>query len=101
MTENNSQNSAIKFFLRVGWIEGWSYIILLGVAMPLKYFANLTQAVSLVGSLHGALFVLFMFSILRCLIVGSLSLKQCAAAFFASLVPFGTFFLDRILTTGK
>src|SRR5690606_38959818 len=43
----------------VGMAEGLSYIALLGIAMPLKYMADMPIAVRIVGSIHGALFVLF------------------------------------------
>lgn len=53
----------IQRFLQVGHAEGISYLVLLGVAMPLKYFFDIPQAVRLVGSLHGFLFVAFVFMI--------------------------------------
>lgn len=99
--ENKEQNESTSFFLKVGWYEGWSYILLLFVAMPLKYFADMPQAVRVVGSLHGILFVLFMYAIVRCLSNRSLTFLQSIVAFVASLVPFGTFFLDKILFSKK
>ena len=42
---------------RLSLCEGVSTLLLFGVAMPLKYFANLPQAVSIVGMLHGILFI--------------------------------------------
>ena len=38
-------------------LEGWSLIILLAIAMPLKYFAGRPEAVSIIGMLHGLLFI--------------------------------------------
>jgi integral membrane protein len=43
----------------IAFVEGCSFLLLLGVAMPLKYFANLPLAVTIVGSIHGGLFILF------------------------------------------
>jgi integral membrane protein len=93
MDQNKSDD--VSFFLKIGWYEGWSYIILLGIAMPLKYFADMPKAVSAVGSIHGLLFVLFMFAIVRCISQRSITIWQGFLAFLASLIPFGTFFLDR------
>lgn len=95
MTDQN-KSADVAFFLKTGWYEGWSYIVLLGIAMPLKYAADMPKAVSVVGSIHGVLFVVFMFAIVRCISARSISLWQGVVAFLASLVPFGTFFLDRI-----
>ena len=41
----------------IAYVEGWSYLVLLFVAMPLKYGADMPLAVRIVGSLHGFLFV--------------------------------------------
>ncbi len=45
---------------RMGRIEGVSLLLLLGVAMPLKYLAGQPLAVTVVGSVHGALWVIYM-----------------------------------------
>jgi integral membrane protein len=49
--------SPVPFLRRIALIEGWSFLILLGIAMPLKYLADMPLAVRLVGSLHGFLFL--------------------------------------------
>lgn len=86
---------------KVGIWEGISYLILLFVAMPLKYFANIPEAVRIVGSLHGVLFVLFMFCILNAMLKSKLSFQKAVIAFVASLIPFGTFFLDKLIFEKK
>lgn len=85
-----------KWFNRVGYWEGISYLILLFIAMPLKYFAGIKMAVTIFGGIHGALFVAFMWTILNVWTEKILTLKQCAMAFLLSLIPFGTFWLHRI-----
>lgn len=81
----------------VGLAEGVSYLVLLGIAMPLKYLAGWPLAVRVVGLLHGILFVLFVLAVFEA--VGSLrwSSRQVATALLASLLPFGTLVLDREL----
>ena len=86
----------------VGFIEGWSFLVLLLVAMPLKYALDLPTPVKVVGSAHGGLFVLYVIAVLevaaRRRFGGALlTLGFVAAAAVASVVPLGTFALDRWL----
>ena len=83
--------------VRVGHWEGVSYLLLLAVAMPLKYFFNLPMAVSVLGSLHGILFVWFCLIILLMVIKKELGFTQGALAVLLSLLPFGTFYLGRFV----
>lgn len=86
----------IQRFLQVGHAEGISYLVLLGIAMPLKYFLNIPEAVRIVGSLHGILFVAFVFMIAWLVVQKKMSVMGGVKAFVLSLVPFGTFYLNRI-----
>lgn len=86
-----------NWFLIVGKIEGYSYLILLFIAMPLKYFYNTPDYVRPVGSIHGVLFVTFMFLLALMFFKVKLSFKKSVFAFLLSLVPFGTFFLKRLV----
>jgi len=89
----NSQQSITKWFLLVGKIEGYSYLILLFIAMPLKYIYNTPEYVRPMGSIHGALFIAFMVLLGLMFFKVGLSFKKSVLAFLLSLVPFGTFFL--------
>ncbi len=79
----------------VGDIEGVSYLLLLGVAMPLKYLAGMPRAVSLAGGIHGILFVAFMITLVDVWRRSGWSFLKVLMAFVSSLVPFGTFILSR------
>lgn len=81
----------------VGMAEGVSFLLLMGVAMPLKYFAGLPEAVKWVGWLHGVLFILYGLTILAALVAGRISLGKSVLAFGASLIPLGPFLIDRRL----
>ena len=81
----------------VACLEGLSYVVLLFVAMPLKYFADQPLAVRIVGSLHGFLFVWLALLTLSGLRVRGRSFDWGLRIGVASIVPFGTFFLDRRL----
>ena len=76
-------------------VEGVSYLVLLGVAMPLKYFAEMPLAVTYVGWAHGVLFVLFCLALLAAKLEHGWSVKKSFGPFIAALLPFGPFVIDR------
>ena len=84
-----------SWFRKVAFAEGVSFLVLLLIAMPLKYFADIPMAVTVVGGLHGLLFVGFI--ILAYLIKEETkkSWGWMAKAFLASIIPFGTFYMDK------
>lgn len=75
--------------------EAVSYLVLLGIAMPLKYVWDMPLAVRIIGSLHGALFVLFCLTLASAMRAGKWPLGRGVMLFAASLVPFVPFWLDR------
>jgi len=79
----------------IGNLEGISYLLLLGIAMPLKYLAGMPMAVKVTGSIHGFLFVSFMVALAHVWKTEKWSFKKLANAFILSFVPFGTFYLDK------
>jgi integral membrane protein len=84
-------------FRAVALLEGLSFVVLLFIAMPLKYWAGMPLAVKVVGMAHGVLFMLYLPSLLEVTVAHRWSLLRVVAAFGASLVPFGTFVLDARL----
>jgi len=85
----------------VGMLEGISFLVLLGIAMPLKYMAGMPMAVRVTGMIHGVLFLLFLLAIFKAWGDKALTTKQSALAFVASLVPFGPFLIDRRLAKNE
>jgi integral membrane protein len=85
---------ALRFFRQVGLLEGASFLVLLFIAMPLKYFAGLPLGVRVVGMAHGVLFILYVAALYYVASELRWSRGKVAVAFFASLVPFGTILLD-------
>lgn len=81
----------------VAFLEGVSYLLLLFVAMPLKYFAGLPLAVRITGSLHGFLFVWLAVLTLLALQRRALTFAFAVRIAIASLLPFATFTLDGAL----
>ena len=80
-----------------GFVEGISYLLLLFIAMPLKYFADVPEAVKIVGWIHGLLFIWVVIALLNVMATSKWKFLKSLLAFIASLVPFGTFVLDTHL----
>ena len=78
----------------VGLAEGVSFLVLLLVAMPLKYAAGMPGAVKVVGWGHGVLFVAFCAALAWAAIAARWSAGRVALLFVAALVPLGTILLD-------
>ena len=78
-------------------LEGVSFLLLLGVAMPLKYFADLPLAVKLAGWMHGLLFMTFCALLLVAHGERRWSLRWTTLILVAALLPFGPFVIDRRL----
>ena len=79
--------------------EGSSLLLLLGVAMPLKYYADIPEAVKIIGPIHGVLFLTFIVLLLSHAVKGELNILKTLAGFFASFIPFGTFiFKAKVLS---
>lgn len=78
-------------------VEGISTLVLFFVAMPLKYFAGMPLAVTIVGSIHGFLFVALVLMLLLAVWKVPISLKLAAAGVLAAILPGGPFLLERRL----
>jgi integral membrane protein len=87
----------LRRFRRVAFVEGLSFVVLLFLAMPLKYWAGFPMAVRVVGSAHGLLFVAFIWSLFEVAVERGWPARRWAVALLSSLVPFGTFLLDSSL----
>ena len=86
--------SKIGQLRRIGIIEAWSFLILLGIAMPLKYFAGRPEAVKVVGWAHGVLFILYCWAAFRAAREHAWTFKRTVMVLAASLIPFGPFLID-------
>ena len=75
--------------------EAVSYLVLLGVAMPLKYLADMPMAVTVVGMVHGILFLVLIWLLSRARFEAGWPTRRLWAIGLASLVPIVPFYLDR------
>jgi integral membrane protein len=78
-------------------VEGVSTLILFGIAMPLKYGANMPLAVTIAGSVHGALFTALAFMLLIAIRRVPIPVSVAATGLAAAVLPGGPFFFDRKL----
>ena len=85
----------IPFLRKVALAEAVSFLVLMGVAMPLKYFMDIPMAVKVVGWIHGVLFVIFCGALLQTMIVAKWPFLRSLMIFVAALLPFGPFVVDR------
>ena len=81
----------------ISLVEGVSFLLLLGVAMPLKYLAGIPEPVSIVGAAHGVLFILYALAAAALMLALRWSPLWFVGAMVASVVPFGTFYIDARL----
>ncbi len=81
----------------IGLIEGVSFLLLLGVAMPMKYFAGVPQAVTVAGWLHGLLFMAFCIALTQAHQDANWSPWRSGTVLIAALLPFGPFVIDKKL----
>ncbi len=80
----------------IGFLEGVSLLVLIFIAMPLKHYFNNPSVTKLLGPIHGALFLLFIFNTLSVAIEYQWKFKTTTwKVILACLIPFGTFYIDR------
>lgn len=87
-------NTVLGRLRAVGIAEGVSFLVLLGIAMPLKYLAGQPLMVKVVGWAHGVLFVGYVLAVFQAAAVYRWPLMRTGVALVASLLPFGTFALE-------
>jgi integral membrane protein len=81
----------------IGFIEGVSFLVLLLIAMPLKYFLDFPMAVKITGWIHGILFMLYVAAVFMAVKAMQWNWFYVLVALAASLIPIGTFILDTSL----
>jgi integral membrane protein len=87
----------LSMFRMIGFSEGISFLLLLGIAMPLKYMFDYPLAVTVVGAIHGGLFVLYIMAIVYMKFAFRWSIIKSILAVISSVIPFGPFIFDAKL----
>jgi len=104
---NGTPRTSLNILRKIGFAEGLSWLLLLGVAMPLKYMAGEPMPVKIVGWIHGLLFIGFLIQLYRVQSAYRWPLKKTVLGILAAFLPFGTWIFDaqlkkqeQALTTG-
>lgn len=85
----------LNFFKKVAWFEGVSLLLLLFFAMPMKYWAGNEFYVKTIGMAHGVLFILYIVLAIVLKINQNWDLKKFLLICLASIIPFGTFYVEK------
>ncbi len=95
---NTILSTKLGKFRIIALLEGISLLVLLLICMPLKYFYNLPEYTKLVGSIHGALFILYIIYAWILSEEYNWEFKKTTwKVVLASFIPFGTFYIDKNL----
>lgn len=82
----------------IAFLEGISLLVLIFVAVPLKYMAHDPSWVKAIGPVHGILFVLFVFSTLKVSLEQRWPFRTVTwKVLLACFIPFGTFYIDSAI----
>ncbi|MDC1162252.1 DUF3817 domain-containing protein [Tenacibaculum sp.] len=84
-------------FKIVSFLEGFSYILLLFIAVPIKYLSNNPEYVKMLGMPHGVLFVAYIILAIMLKYELNWSGKTFGIVCVLSILPFGTFFVGKYL----
>jgi integral membrane protein len=84
-----------NIFRIISFLEGVSYLLLLFVAVPIKYFQGDVSYVKMLGMPHGVLFMLYLVLAVIIKKERQWNLKTLGIVSLASIVPFGTFYVDK------
>ncbi|WP_225872600.1 DUF3817 domain-containing protein [Pedobacter frigoris] len=89
--------NTLSVFRKIAVAEGLSYVLLVFIAMPLKYWADMPLAVKYTGWAHGLLFMLYIVFLIMAWVEYKWSFKRTALFGVASLLPFAPFWVDKKL----
>lgn len=79
----------------VAFLEGCSLLALVFIAMPVKYLLGIPEATQAIGLIHGILFVIFIVATLSISILYKWNISRVLVVMASSVLPFGTFYVDK------
>lgn len=91
------QNTALKTLTIIGYLEGTSFLLLLCIAMPLKYMMDIPEAVKYIGMAHGGLFIAYIIILMSTAVRIKMPIWAIPAGVLGSFLPFGPFIFDHWL----
>jgi integral membrane protein len=84
-----------NIFRIISYLEGISYLLLLFIGVPLKYFGGNEILVKTFGMPHGLLFIAYILLAFFIKPNFNWSNREFVLILIASVIPFGTFYVDR------
>lgn len=84
-----------------GLFDGISLLVLLAIAMPLKYAGGIDMAVTIAGSIHGVIFMAYVLAIVYAQLKIKWNILWSLAGLLVAVIPFGNFVYDRKLQVAK
>lgn len=94
---NQEQLSSLKTLSIVGYLEGTSFLLLLCIAMPLKYMMGIPEGVKYIGMAHGVLFIAYIVILMGTANKIKMPLWAMPMGVLGSFLPFGPFIFDHLL----
>lgn len=91
----SSDQMGLKYLRILGYVEGTSLLLLLFVAVPLKRIYGMPEMVRIVGSIHGILFLLFVYTLFNYTFEKKWPIKNFFIGLILGSLPFGSFYFDR------
>ena len=88
-------NQQIKLFKWVSILEGVSFLLLLFIAMPLKYIWDMPQMVQITGMFHGILFLTYILGAFYMFEPLQWNLRTLLIVCLSSVLPFGPFYVEK------
>lgn len=93
--DNQDHIKQLRQFARISFAEGVSFMVLLLIAMPLKYMAGIPEMVKYVGWAHGALFIAYVFQLFYVTSQLKWRFQRLVTYFIAAFLPIAPFFVER------
>jgi integral membrane protein len=92
---NKFFSTALGRLRLLAFLEGVSLLILIGIAVPMKYYLHDPSLVKAIGPVHGMLFLLFIINTISLGVAQYWSFKTTTwKVLIACIIPFGTFYID-------
>ena len=92
-----NKNADIKALTITGYLEGASFLLLLGLALPLRHYFQITEPVRYIGMIHGILFISYIVLLLSTTSKVKMPLWAMPGGVISAVLPFGPFVFDRML----
>lgn len=89
--------STIARLRLTGYLEGVSLLLLVGIAVPIKYMGDNPLLVKILGPIHGICFLLYCYFLLQCVLESKWKFSEMAKVFVVAFIPLGFLFIRKLL----